>query len=282
MEGAINNSVMTLGTASGIFSIRPSTRDYGLFFGAIYTNGDAWMQVGRSDGTATAYNLLLQPSGGNVGIGTSSPDAKLDVYDSSTSSIVVAKFGAALYGTTNNTYIEIGTQYSDGSSRIGSSNSSGNLSELFFETATATSGVFAERMRITSNGSIYNGSTSNTHFGYNALVSVTTADESTAFGANALGSQQTGRNTAVGFHALQDLTSGNYNTAVGGEALENITTGGGNVALGAFAGRAETTGSSQIFIGQQAGQTIDNFYGSGENVIIGHAAAIGSIYNGIQ
>jgi hypothetical protein len=79
MESAVNNSVMTLGTASGIFSIRPSTRDYGLFFGVIYNNGDAWMQVGRSDGTAAAYNLLLQPSGGNVGIGTTAPTSRLHV-----------------------------------------------------------------------------------------------------------------------------------------------------------------------------------------------------------
>src|ERR1035437_5203449 len=40
------------------------------------------MQAQRVDGTATAYNMLLQPNGGNVGIGTTAPLSKLQVnYD---------------------------------------------------------------------------------------------------------------------------------------------------------------------------------------------------------
>jgi hypothetical protein len=92
MESAVNSNVMTLGTASGMFSIRASTRSYGLFAGVKYATGDAWMQVGRSDGTPTAYNLLLQPSGGNVGIGTTSPlnfgGANLQVENSTIGSVV--------------------------------------------------------------------------------------------------------------------------------------------------------------------------------------------------
>ena len=91
---------------------------------------------------------------GDTGIGTDAPSNKLDVYDSSTSSVVVAKFGAALYGTANNTYIEIGTQYADGGSRIGNNNTTGNASSLLFETMTTTSGVYAERMRIDSSGNV--------------------------------------------------------------------------------------------------------------------------------
>jgi hypothetical protein len=47
-------------------------------FGSI-SNGNGYIQQQRFDGTATAYNLLLQPNGGNVGIGTTSPAAKLHV-----------------------------------------------------------------------------------------------------------------------------------------------------------------------------------------------------------
>ena len=38
---------------------------YGLQFGALNV-GDCWLQVGRFDGSATAYNLLLQPNGGGI------------------------------------------------------------------------------------------------------------------------------------------------------------------------------------------------------------------------
>ena len=51
---------------------------YGLLGGTRGT-GDSWLQAQRIDGTATAYNLVLQPSGGNVGIGTQSPSTILDV-----------------------------------------------------------------------------------------------------------------------------------------------------------------------------------------------------------
>ena len=36
----------------------------------------------RFDGNTTAYDLLLQPNDGNVGIGTTSPSAKLEVNGS--------------------------------------------------------------------------------------------------------------------------------------------------------------------------------------------------------
>ena len=45
----------------------------------VESSGNALMQVGRTDGTATAYNLVLNPLGGNVGIGTTNPQYKLDV-----------------------------------------------------------------------------------------------------------------------------------------------------------------------------------------------------------
>ena len=41
---------------------------YGLITG-ISSDGNVWSQVQRTDGTATAYNYYLQPSGGSVGIG---------------------------------------------------------------------------------------------------------------------------------------------------------------------------------------------------------------------
>jgi hypothetical protein len=70
----------TLGTNAGKFGIFNGTGagTYGIITGVI-NNGNVYQQVQRIDGTATAYDLLLQPSGGKVGIGTSSPNARLDI-----------------------------------------------------------------------------------------------------------------------------------------------------------------------------------------------------------
>ncbi len=67
-----------LGSAPG-FGLAPG--NYGTF---IWGTGDGkgHIQVGRKDGTATAYNLILQEFGGNVGIGTTAPAYKLDVLGS--------------------------------------------------------------------------------------------------------------------------------------------------------------------------------------------------------
>jgi len=78
----------TLGTASGALYISNNDTAYGLLSGVAAT-GDAWLQVQRTDGTATAYNLLLQPSGGSVGI-SMTPTFRLDVT------------GAALGATSGN------------------------------------------------------------------------------------------------------------------------------------------------------------------------------------
>ena len=41
---------------------------YGLLMGSL-NNGNSWMQVGRVDGSAAAYDLQLQPNGGSVNVG---------------------------------------------------------------------------------------------------------------------------------------------------------------------------------------------------------------------
>lgn len=60
---------MTLGQATGIaLGMSDPTGVYGLF-GGVSGSGYSWLQGGRVDGTATAYDLHLQDSGGNVVIG---------------------------------------------------------------------------------------------------------------------------------------------------------------------------------------------------------------------
>jgi hypothetical protein len=75
---ATNASEPALGTANSGSVFTSVNTNYGLNLGVAAT-GYTWMQAMRFDGTATAYDLALQPSGGNVGIGTSGPAYKLDV-----------------------------------------------------------------------------------------------------------------------------------------------------------------------------------------------------------
>jgi hypothetical protein len=58
-----------LGTASGTAFFANSDPAYGLMFGST-GGGQSWMQVQRTDGSATAYDLWVQPSGGNLLVGT--------------------------------------------------------------------------------------------------------------------------------------------------------------------------------------------------------------------
>lgn len=52
---------------------------FGLYFSLDAQLGNTTIQTGRSDGGTATYALLLNPLGGNVGIGTESPQYKLDV-----------------------------------------------------------------------------------------------------------------------------------------------------------------------------------------------------------
>jgi hypothetical protein len=45
-----------------------------------YSSGAAWMQVTNVTDLSTNYNLVLQPNGGNVGIGTASPNTALYAF----------------------------------------------------------------------------------------------------------------------------------------------------------------------------------------------------------
>ncbi len=61
---------------------------YGILVGVLNV-GDGYIQSQRVDGTATTYDLLLNPNGGNVGIGETAPDTKLDIGHSSGDAISI-------------------------------------------------------------------------------------------------------------------------------------------------------------------------------------------------
>ena len=78
------------------------------------------------------------------------------------------------------------------------------------------------------------------------------------------------KNTAVGYHAVRDCSSGGGNTAVGYEAGHAISTGSNNVCVGQGAGEAITTANANTCIGRIAGNAITT---GEQNVCIGNNSA---------
>ena len=90
-----------LGANGGKFSLLNNGGLYGLLQG-VTGSGSSFIQSQRVDATATAYSLLLNPNGGNVGIGTTSPGAKLEINDGSTQTeLRISVTGDTGYSTIN-------------------------------------------------------------------------------------------------------------------------------------------------------------------------------------
>jgi hypothetical protein len=69
---AFGTGSATLGTLNDHTPLYVTGSDttYGLVVGNSSSTGNVYMQAQRTDGTATAYDIMLNPEGGNVGIGT--------------------------------------------------------------------------------------------------------------------------------------------------------------------------------------------------------------------
>jgi hypothetical protein len=67
---------------------------YGLSFGVSANHGDGVIQT-FNKGSGAQYDLRLQPSGGNVGIGTNQPVGKLHINSASLGEIIVGELGSS-------------------------------------------------------------------------------------------------------------------------------------------------------------------------------------------
>jgi hypothetical protein len=151
---------------------------------------------------------------GNVGIGTDTPNALLDVDGDALINDLTVGRGAG----------NISTNTALGSDAL-SSNTTGNEN------------VAVGRLALEDNTT----GSDNVAVGRGALANNTTASNNTAVGYNALLVNTTGEgNVAVGGNTLLDNTTGRDNTAIGYAAGLNLTTGGNNTLLGHNAGRTNS------------------------------------------
>ena len=137
--------------------------------------GGAWLQVTNATNLTYGYALLLNPNGGNVGIGTSSPGAILHTFKTAAAAATVGAF-IQNSDTTVGTEVRLGfaantnTLSQDRYGWIGYVNTGGtNGGALTFAT-TAGGTPATERMRIDSSGNLLVGTTSNTVNNSNSFV----------------------------------------------------------------------------------------------------------------
>jgi len=120
---------------------------------------------------------------------------------------------------------------------------------------TSTPGSNNVRLGDGAGAAIESGGTRNVAIGSNAGAAITTGDFNVAVGYNALTAEDTGsRSTALGYFALdsQNNDDANHNTAVGFTALEQTTTGQNNTGLGSQALNANTTADNNTAVGFNA------------------------------
>jgi hypothetical protein len=193
-------------------------------------------------------SVIYQASGGNVGIGTTAPAAKLDVNGNINS--------AGSYQITGSNVLGIGSA-PDSNLFLGLGAGSNNLAG---QGTTNTFSGYKAGYSNTSGGS-------NAFYGWSAGVSNTIGCCNT-FAGWAAGYNNTvgGGGTFIGYGAGYSNTQGTQNTFVGSGAGANNTGGADNTFTGNAAGASNTIGSANTFYGFGAGP--NNTIGS-VNIFVG-------------
>jgi len=243
-----------------------------------YTTGQhQWFNApsGTAGNPITFTPAMTLDASGNLGIGTSSPGAKLQVGGDGSSNIAVPSgLGLrVLSGTYQNTggtgFIQLSGGYGD-AGFIGAWNISAlattpgsyaTNNQLTFSTVASFSGTVTERMRLDSSGNLGIGTSSpgaKLDVNGNALVN--------------------------GLSLGKGISSGIRNTVFGLDAGFSQTTGPNNTIIGSGAGFSITTGRDCTFIGRAAGNggsgNANGNTGVGEFAVAG-GSAIGGGNTGI-
>jgi hypothetical protein len=192
--------------------------------------------------------VRLEAEDDSVGIGTTSPSAKLDVKGD----------------------INVDSFYKIGGKTVLSTAGSENTfvgENLGYSSTTGPDNTFvgarAGQLNTTGQRNTFLGSSAgeeNTEGSYNTFVGRgagddnTTGNENVFLGYYAGEYNKTGsRNTFLGNLAGEENTEGSYNTFVGSEAGEWSETGYSNTSVGCYAGFTNIEGDSNVFLGYEAG-----------------------------
>ena len=279
------------GTNTAITSETARFNKYGLLAnrGSMYiTNyaagGSILFGIG---GVHSAYNKMALAGTGHLGIGTTTPSARLDsrVDDGNTHSLRLGRTDTSSFwdfihagddlriynagGSGKDILLGVNSAGVDQGNKVGIGTASPSAKLDVAGLANINDG--SNNVMISSGNTALTTGVDNTAVGDNALQSVTSGSYNSAFGAGALTSNSTGvSNSAFGHGALR-LNTGANNTAFGTASLRNKTSGDNNSAFGVNALYTNATGSNNIAIGRNAG-----YYTTGSNnALIGYYAGYG-------
>jgi hypothetical protein len=256
----------------------------------------------NSTGSGPAQAFVVTATG-NVGIGTTSPAARLSVTGAGTSA-------GRTFALANSSNSEIFTVLDNGRIGIGTTSPYASLSvvgetvaEKLTATSTSATSTFNGAINlattaangagvILSNNSLYihNYGTNNFFAGKGAGNLSLTGGQNVGIGPSVLRAVTNGSaNTGAGESALRDLTTGSYNTAFGVaslvvnngirntafgfSSLDGNSSGDNNVGIGYSAGTANTIGSGNTFVGNFADALSNNLSNAGA---IGYKAKVGA------
>ena len=218
----------------------------------IFASGTETWRVGNA-GQSSSFQIhqlgvgdrLTINSSGNVGIGTTNPQSKLDVIgDALINSIKAGRGGGNQLTNTAFGYQTLDSNFS------GSNNVAIGYRALYVN----SSGLYNVAVGTTALNSNTSGE-ANVAIGQQALYTNTTGIQNTAVGFTSLYSGNGTQNTALGFQTLFSNSNGGTNLALGSAALFSNSSGSSNASLGAYAGYSNTSGSYNVYCGSWVGTT---------------------------
>ncbi len=257
----------------------------GIYFGnnTTYSSQPAYLQYQRSSNVTTLkfdvnFNIDQGASGtrfninssGNVGIGTTSPDAKLTVFRSDST------YAVNLSDTESRAGLSVKSSGSfDSKLTISSGASSTQYIQAVNNAATTGRDIVinpyggnvgigiaspAHKLHVVGNTKIegvviVNSANSSLYIGDSntGQSSTSTGDRNVVIGPSAFRSNTSAKyNTAVGHAAMQDTTTGNYNSVLGNQALRDNIDGDFNVAVGNQTMAFTTNSSNNTAVGYRA------------------------------
>lgn len=195
VETSLAEPASTGATANGNLRLSGSTGSHVLDFGLSSAATYAWLQARSKSAYGTTYNLVFNPIGGNVGIGTISPTAKLNlsgggfrIFNGFANNVARPALNTSTIGNYEIRGVGAGggTTQSDGADdgflrlSAGGGNAStaqssidisgySTLPEMNNTIVFRTAGT--ERLRIDSNGNL-SGSTTSTLAGFGAQINI--------------------------------------------------------------------------------------------------------------